>query len=86
MLIHVYKYESHIYFRDNKIDTNALYLILLRSGLEKSTLGALWSLCNTRTPGQLIRHELFLLLAMVAVAQVRMMINWQGGGDATVRR
>ena len=45
-------------------------MILLRSNLVRETLGKLWALCNKATPGQLIKEELYLLLAMISVAQV----------------
>jgi len=52
------------------INTERLYPILLRSNLPRETLGQLWALCNKTTPGQLIKEELFLLLAMISIAQV----------------
>ena len=57
-------------FREEKIQTELLYPILLRSGLARETLGQLWGLANQQTPGQLIKEELFALLALVAVVQV----------------
>ena len=58
---------------DDQIDTNLLYPILVRSGLSRETLGHIWALCNRITPGQLLKEELFLILAMVALAQVSKM-------------
>ena len=57
-------------FREDKIQTELLYPILLRSGVARETLGQLWGLANQQTPGQLIKEELFALLALVAVVQV----------------
>jgi hypothetical protein len=52
------------------IVTERLYPILIMSGLPKETLGRLWNLANTHTPGQLSRSELWILLAFVALVQV----------------
>ena len=73
----IYSSVAPLFFagRDGKIETNLLYPILLRSTLDKQVLGQLWSLCNKQTPGQLSRHELVLLLAMIAVAQVRIRVK-----------
>jgi hypothetical protein len=57
-------------FRDGEISTDRLYPILVLSGLPKETLGQIWSLANQKTPGQLIKPELYLLLALIAFAQV----------------
>ena len=57
-------------FSDGKISTDRLYPILVLSGLSKETLGQIWSLANQTTPGQLIKPELYLILALIAFAQV----------------
>ncbi|KAL8562048.1 hypothetical protein ACOMHN_031819 [Nucella lapillus] len=51
------------------IVTERLYPILLMSGLQRETLGRLWNLANTHTPGRLTRSELWILLALVALMQ-----------------
>ena len=33
-------------------------------------MGHIWSLCNKATPGQLIKSELYQMLALIALAQV----------------
>ena len=33
-------------------------------------MGHIWSLCNKATPGQLIKAELYQMLALIALAQV----------------
>lgn len=60
----------YIYSSDGKISTDRLYPILVMSGLPKETLGQIWSLANQATPGQLIKPELYLILALIAFAQV----------------
>ena len=40
------------------------------SGLPKELMGHIWSLCNKATPGQLIKAELYQMLALIALAQV----------------
>ncbi|XP_055995692.1 synergin gamma-like isoform X4 [Ostrea edulis] len=54
---------------DGEISTDRLYPILVLSGLPKETLGQIWSLANQKTPGQLIKPELYLILALIAFAQ-----------------
>lgn len=58
--------------RDGMISTELVYPVLLRSGLPREALGYIWELCNRNTPGKLIREELFLILAMVSIAQNNM--------------
>ena len=53
------------------INTQAVYAILLGSGLSRESLARLWGLANTATPGQLTVGELYRLLAAVAVEQSR---------------
>ena len=52
------------------IDTDKTYSILIRSQLPREMLGYIWAMCNKENPGVLAKHELFLVLAMVAIAQV----------------
>lgn len=52
------------------IDTGLLYPILVSSGLPQQILAYIWSLTNQTTPGQLTQQELYVALALVAVAQV----------------
>ena len=51
------------------IDTAILYPILMTSGLPRELLGHVWSLANQKIPGQLIKPELFLALAMIGFVQ-----------------
>ena len=36
-------------------------------------MGHIWSLCNKATPGQLIKAELYQMLALIALAQVNIL-------------
>ncbi|XP_064613077.1 synergin gamma-like [Liolophura sinensis] len=54
---------------DGKISTERLYPILLLSGLSREGLGHIWGLANRSTPGQLQPSELYMVLAMIALAQ-----------------
>ena len=56
--------------QDGVIKTEVVYAILLRSDLPREVLGYIWDMCNKTTPGQLTREELFLILAMISIAQV----------------
>ncbi|XP_033748031.1 synergin gamma-like isoform X2 [Pecten maximus] len=65
----VYKQVLEAAIVNGQISTERLYPILLMSGLSKQTLGQIWFLANRTTPGQLIKEELYLMLALVAFAQ-----------------
>lgn len=52
-------------------ETAKLYPILLSSGLQTELLAAIWTFVNRSIPGQLTLEELFLALALVALAQQR---------------
>ncbi|XP_060076037.1 synergin gamma-like [Ylistrum balloti] len=65
----VYKQVLEAAMVNGQIATERLYPILLMSGLSKETLGQIWNLANRTTPGQLIKEELYLLLALIAFAQ-----------------
>ncbi|XP_063810899.1 synergin gamma [Pseudophryne corroboree] len=51
------------------IDTAKLYPILLSSGLPRETLGQIWAMANQTTPGKLTKEELYIVLAMIGIAQ-----------------
>ncbi|XP_044144053.1 synergin gamma isoform X2 [Bufo gargarizans] len=51
------------------IDTVKLYPILLSSGLPRETLGQIWAMANKTTPGKLTKEELYIVLAMIGIAQ-----------------
>ena len=51
------------------INSQAVYAILVRSGLSRDRLASLWSLANLGTPGQLTVGELYTILAAVATEQ-----------------
>lgn len=70
----VYKQVLDATLENEQILTERLYPILLMSGLAKDTLGQIWNLANRTTPGQLIKEELYLMLALIAFAQVIMCI------------
>ncbi|OWF48643.1 Synergin gamma [Mizuhopecten yessoensis] len=65
----VYKQVLEAAIVNGQIATERLYPILLMSGLNKETLGQIWNLANRTTPGQLIKEELYLMLALIAFAQ-----------------
>ncbi|XP_069135584.1 synergin gamma-like isoform X2 [Argopecten irradians] len=65
----VYKQVLEAAIVNGQIATERLYPILLMSGLTKQTLGQIWTLANRTTPGQLIKEELYLMLALIAFAQ-----------------
>ena len=51
------------------IQTSILYPILLLSGLRQEQLGRIWSQVNLTQPGTLVKEELFMALALIALAQ-----------------
>lgn len=51
-------------------DTPLLSSVLLTSGLSTDTLGYIWSLANHTVPGALTQSEVYLVLALVGLAQV----------------
>ncbi|CAF2526910.1 unnamed protein product [Rotaria sp. Silwood2] len=53
----------------NIIQTSVLYPILLLSGLRQDQLSQVWSQVNLHQPGTLIKEELFMALALIALAQ-----------------
>ncbi|CAF3520452.1 unnamed protein product [Rotaria sp. Silwood1] len=53
----------------NVIQTSVLYPILLLSGLRQDQLSQIWSQVNLHQPGTLIKEELFMALALIALAQ-----------------
>ncbi|XP_074640380.1 synergin gamma-like isoform X2 [Tubulanus polymorphus] len=55
--------------RDGFIDTGMVYSILIRSNLPRELLGHIWGIANKMQPGQLIKEELFMVLALIALAQ-----------------
>lgn len=54
----------------DKVSTDILYPVLLSSKLSRVQLRNLWSIANRGTPGRLTQMELFVLLGLVALAQV----------------
>ena len=56
------------------ISTSQLYPVLLSSDLPRDKLGYIWSKCNKAIPGELNEQELYLILGMVALAQVKIYI------------
>ncbi|CAF1102793.1 unnamed protein product [Adineta ricciae] len=53
----------------NVIQTSVLYPILLLSGLRQDQLSQIWSQVNLTQPGTLSKEELFMALALIALAQ-----------------
>ena len=62
----------------NVISTSQLYPILLSSDLPREKLGYIWSKCNKAVPGELNEKELYLILGMVALAQVKLYVFTRG--------
>lgn len=54
---------------DGSIDTARIYNILLTSQLSREALGRLWTIANKERLGHLTQKELYILLALIAVAQ-----------------
>lgn len=55
---------------NKEINTELLYPILLLSNVDKKKLAQIWSMVNRETPGQLVKHELYMALALIALVQV----------------
>ncbi|XP_011297313.1 synergin gamma isoform X2 [Fopius arisanus] len=51
------------------VDTNRVFPLLLTSQLPTEVLGYIWSLANQKYSGQLTELELYIVLALIAVAQ-----------------
>nr|CAD7202780.1 unnamed protein product [Timema douglasi] len=54
---------------DGFADTNRVSAVLLTSGLPTEVLGYIWSLANRQVAGKLTEQELYVMLALVALAQ-----------------
>lgn len=52
------------------VDTARIFPLLLTSGLPTDVLGFIWGLANRKVAGQLTEEELYIVLALVALAQV----------------
>ena len=61
---------NDVCFSEGMISTERLYPILMLSGLPKELMGHIWTLCNKTTPGQLVKQELYQILALIGLAQV----------------
>lgn len=57
------------------VDTNKIFLLLLTSQLPTEALGYIWSLANHKYSGQLTEQELYVVLALVALAQASYSFN-----------
>ena len=57
------------------VDTNKIFPILLTSQLSTEVLGYIWSLANKKYAGQLTEQELYIVLALVALAQASFPFN-----------
>ena len=71
MLPAVYAQIHKMCSSSDAISTSQLYPILLSSDLPRDKLGYIWSKCNKAIPGELNEKELYLILGMVALAQVK---------------
>lgn len=54
---------------DKYVNTARISQLLLTSGLHPDILGFIWNLANKVTPGQLTKQELYIVLALVGLAQ-----------------
>lgn len=52
------------------VDTTRIFPLLLTSGLPTDVLGFIWGLANHKVAGWLTEQELYIVLALVALAQV----------------
>lgn len=57
------------------VDTNKVFPLLLTSQLPTEVLGYIWSLANHKFAGQLTEQELYVVLALVAIAQASYTFN-----------
>lgn len=57
------------------VDTNKIFPLLLTSQLSTEVLGYIWSLANQKYAGQLTEQELYIVLALVALAQASYPFN-----------
>ncbi|XP_014205627.1 synergin gamma-like isoform X2 [Copidosoma floridanum] len=57
------------------VDTNKIFPLLLTSQLPTEVLGYIWSLANQKYAGQLTEQELYIVLALVALAQASYPFN-----------
>ncbi|XP_033230780.1 uncharacterized protein LOC117181875 [Belonocnema kinseyi] len=57
------------------VDTNKIFPLLLTSQLTTEVLGYIWSLANQKYAGQLTEQELYIVLALVALAQASYPFN-----------
>lgn len=60
---------------DAVVDTPRVSQLLLTSGLHPDILGYIWNLANKTSPGQLTKQELFVVLALVGLAQTGCTFN-----------
>ena len=58
--------------REPFLDTELLFPLLMSSQLPKNVLRDLWSVANREIPGKLNQTELFVLLGLIGLAQVRL--------------
>ncbi|XP_077995895.1 uncharacterized protein LOC144449256 [Glandiceps talaboti] len=65
----IYRHVLEATLKHGVIDTEKLHSILVLSGLDRQVLGHIWNLCNKTTPGLLTKEELFMALALIAIAQ-----------------
>lgn len=61
--------------REHLVDTNKIFPLLLTSQLPTDILGYIWSLANKKYAGQLTEQELYIVLALVALAQASYPFN-----------
>lgn len=57
---------------DGSIDTSKVTDVLLSSNIPKDTLRDIWGMANKKNPGILVEDELFVILGLVALSQVRL--------------
>ena len=57
------------------VSTELVFPLLLSSHLQRSVLRDLWTVANRGVPGKLNQTELFVLLGLIALVQVRMYVH-----------
>ncbi|XP_023718886.1 synergin gamma isoform X2 [Cryptotermes secundus] len=70
LLPQLYRQVWKLVEQDNGlVDTTRIFPLLLTSGLPTDVLGFIWGLANHKVAGQLTEQELYIVLALVALAQ-----------------
>lgn len=66
----IYNIILSVYKKQSLLDKTAVFNLLDRSGLSRTTLAQIWKCCCRTNPGSLSRDELCAALALTGLAQV----------------